>query len=397
MGWNSYNVYSYTVDEGKVLTAARAMVADGLNQHGWTYVNTDDTWQGKPDPVTKALQGDDRFPDMRGMVHAIHALGLKAGIYSTPWKGSYAGFPGGSADTQDRAWDRSEPHQHDFGAYSFAKADAQQFADWGFDYLKYDWHPNDVEHVKEMSDALKSTGRDLVFSLSNGASIDLAPGYEQYANAWRTTGDIIDTYESLGENAFTAYAWARYAGPGHWNDPDMMVLGRIGWGHPHPTHLDADEQYTHMSLWCLLSAPLLLGCDLTELDPFTQSLLTNDEVLAVDQDPLGKAAVRVETSGGDALLSGQRPYAPQGVMNTITLPRLQVWAKPMADGSQAVGLFNLGTDAAKITADFAGLGLHGPQRVRDLWREKDLGRFAGQFTTTVPPHGVVLVKIAPAR
>jgi alpha-galactosidase len=405
MGWNSYNVYSYTVDQTKVLTAAKALVADGLNQHGWVYVNTDDTWQGAPDPVTHALQGNDRFPDMAGLVKSIHALGLKAGIYSTPWKGSYSMFPGGSADTPDREWVLPPPDKrfvdpnpdHDFGTYSFAVADANQFAKWGFDYLKYDWNPNDVAHVKEMSDALKSSGRDILFSLSNSATIDNGSEYAQYANAWRTTGDIIDTYESIGENAFTGSQWAKYSGPGHFNDADMMIVGRVGWGNPHPTHLTPDEQYTHVSLWCLLSAPLLIGCDLTKLDPFTRSLLTNDEVLAVDQDPLGKAAVRLEASDDSVTLVGQRPYADPGVTNSVTLPRLQVWAKPLNDGSEAVGLFNLGPAQAAMTAHFSAFGFSGSHRVRDLWRQKNLSVFTDSYTAVVPSHGVILLKVLPAE
>lgn len=405
MGWNSYNVYSYRVDQEKVLTAARALVADGLNQHGWTYINTDDTWQGKPDPVTLALQGNERFPDMKGMVDSIHGLGLKAGIYSTPWIGSYSMYPGGSADTQDRAWVLPPPERrfvnpnpyHTFGTYSFASADAKQFAAWGFDYLKYDWNPNDVAHVKEMSDSLNATGRDLVFSLSNSASIENGSEYARYATAWRTTGDIIDSYESIGANGFTGSQWAPFSGPGHWNDADMMIVGQVGWGNPHPTRLTPDEQYTHVSLWCLLSAPLLLGCDLTKMDPFTLNLLTNDEVLGVDQDPLGKAAVCTESGGGNVVLTGPRPYGRPGDTNSITLMRLQVWSKPLADGTLAVGLFNLGSDSATVTADFAGLGLHGQQRVRDLWRQKVLGKFLGAFSSMVPAHGVILVKIGQAR
>jgi alpha-galactosidase len=244
-----------------------------------------------------------------------------------------------------------------------------------------------------MSDALNSTGRDIVFSLSNSATLKLAPEYAKYANSWRMTGDIIDTYESLGENAFSTTGWIPYGGPGHWNDPDMMVLGEVGWGNIRPTGLTPDEQYTHMSLWCLLSAPLILGCDITQMDPFTLSLLDNDEVLAVDQDELGKSASPVYVSDDKVTLTGRRPYARRGVMNTVTLPRLQVWAKPMSDGSYAVGLFNLGDSDSPVTLQFSVIKLDGELKVRDLWRQKDLGKFTGSFTATVPSHGVVLVKI----
>jgi alpha-galactosidase len=166
----------------------------------------------------------------------------------------------------------------------------------------------------------------------------------------------------------------KYAGPGHWNDPDMLVVGKVGWGpHLHPTRLTPSEQYTHISLWCLLCSPLLIGCDMADMDPFTLNLLTNDEVLDVSQDPLGKQAAPVSQSGG-----------------------LEVWAKNMEDGSKAVGLFNRGRVIANVRADFAGLGLHGKQIVRDLWRQQDLGAVEGKFETAVAAHGVVLVRIRPA-
>ncbi|BDI31622.1 hypothetical protein CCAX7_36730 [Capsulimonas corticalis] len=403
MGWNSWNSWAWTVDQDKVLRSARALVAAGLDRHGWSYVNIDDTWQGKPDPATKALQANERFPNMKALTDQIHAMGLKAGIYSTPWMASYAMYPGSSASNpehtwvsppQDKRFIEPNPH-HQFGAYSFAANDAKQWADWGFDYLKYDWNPNDEAHTREMSEALKASGRDFVFSLSNSAPFEHADDWARLSNAWRTTGDIVDNYESLCQNGFTQSKWAPYSGPGHWNDADMMILGWVGWGPAlHPTHLSPDEQYTHMSLWCLLSSPLLIGCDLEKLDPFTLSLLTNDEVLAIDQDPLGRAATQVSTAGGDVTLVGAAPYASHGETNSVTQPRLQVWAKPLEDGSQAVGLFNLGDATAEVTANFADLKATGEQRVRDLWRQKDLGAFRTSFTTDVPSHGVVLVKIS---
>jgi alpha-galactosidase len=405
MGWNSWNSWAWTVDEDKVLRSAKALVAAGLDQHGWTYINTDDTWQGKPDPQTHALQGNERFPDMKAMCDAIHAMGLKAGIYSTPWIGSYAMYPGGSADNKDRIWTAPDPNNrfpnpnpyHDYGQYSFAASDADQWAAWGFDYLKYDWNPNDVPHVTEMADALVASGRDMVFSLSNAAPFEGAADWARLANAWRTTGDITDNYESLCANGFTQSRWAPFSGPGHWNDADMMILGYVGWGPSlHPTHLSADEQYTHMSLWCLLSAPLLLGCDLEKLDPFTLSLLTNDEVLAIDQDPAGKAATCVATDGGDVTIHGRPAYTHFG-SESITLPRKQVWAKPLVDGSLAVGLFNLGDLPTQVTAKFSDLKITGAQQVRDLWRQKDVGVLTDEYEAEVPAHGVVLVRVSGVR
>lgn len=407
MGWNSWNSWAWTVDQGKVLRSARALVKSGLTQHGWTYINIDDTWQGKPDPQTHAQQGSEKFPDMKGLVTTLHGMGLKAGIYSTPWIGSYSMAPGGSADTPDRAWNPPpqdkrfvEPyisHFHSFGKISYTAADTRQWAQWGFDYLKYDWNPNDVSHVQEMHDALETSGRDMVFSLSNAAPFEHAADWARLSNAWRTTGDIAPNYESFCQNGFTQSKWAPFSGPGHWNDADMMILGYVGWGNPKPTGLNADEQYSHVSLWCLLSVPLLLGADLERLDPFTISLLSNDEVLAVDQDALGKAAVQVAASADTVKLTGPRPYAAHGETDSVTLPRRQVWAKPMVGGAEAVGLFNLGDADAPVTVNFTDLKLTGRQQVRDLWRQKNLGTFTGSYTATVPAHGTVLVKIGTPR
>ncbi|MEO7715712.1 MAG: putative Ig domain-containing protein [Capsulimonas sp.] len=402
MGWNSWNSWAWTVDQDKVLRSAKALVAAGLDRHGWSYINIDDTWQGKPDPKSLALQANERFPDMKALTDQIHGMGLKAGIYSTPWMASYAMYPGSTASNtehtwvsppQDKRFIEPNPH-HQFGAYSFVTQDAKQWADWGFDYLKYDWNPNDEEHTREMSDALKASGRDFVYSLSNSAPFEHAGDWARLSNAWRTTGDIVDNYESLCQNGFTQSKWAPFSGPGHWNDSDMMILGWVGWGPAlHPTHLTADEQYTHMSLWCLLSSPLLIGCDLEKLDPFTLSLLTNDEVIAIDQDPLGRAATQISHAGGDITLTGAAPYASHGETNSVTLPCLQVWAKPLEDGSQAVGLFNLGEQPAEVIADFSDLKMSGKQSVRDLWRQKALGTFRSEYKAIVPAHGVALVKI----
>ncbi len=405
MGWNSWNSWAWKIDQEKVLQSARAFKAAGLDQHGWTYINIDNTWQGLPSPKTRALMANERFPDMKAMAASIHAMGLKVGLYSTPYIASYSMFPGGSADNPQRAYVQlpdairfKEPNPyHTFGKYSFEKQDADEWASWGFDYLKYDWFPNDAPHVRSMAQALKGSGRDFIFSLCSTAPFDHATDWVHMAQSWRTTGDITDTYESVASNGFTQSKWAPYAGPGHWNDPDMLEVGSVGWGDPKPTRLNADEQYTHISLWCLLAAPLLIGADMSKLDPFTRSLLTNDEVLAVHQDAAGRAASLVSHSDDNVVLTGARAYATHGETDSVTLPRLQVWAKPMSDGSQAVGLFNLSDSPAQVTIDFAELSLSSRQSVRDLWRQKTLGRFTDFYTASVNPHGVVLVKVAPLK
>jgi alpha-galactosidase len=370
LGWNSWNCWAGAVDQDKVLRAAKAMVSSGLIEHGWTYINIDDTWQGQRGGPFNGIQPNKKFPDMQDLCNKIHAMGLKIGIYSTPWTTSYAGFVGGSSDDPNGAWTKGR--RHHMGKYSFARNDAKQWAAWGFDYLKYDWNPNKLPETRQMYKALLASGRDIVLSLSNSMPFANIPDLCHWANSWRTTGDIRDNWSSMSSKGFGQDRWDPYSSPGHWNDPDMLVVGYVGWGPKlHPTHLTPDEQYTHISLWCLDSAPMLLGCDLERLDPFTLNLLTNDEVLDVSQDALGKQGTCVVKNG----------FA-------------NIYAKPLEDGSTAVGLFNRGFQEETITASWSDLGLSGDQKVRDLWRQKDLGVFAKQFSSPVPAHGVVLIKVS---
>jgi len=387
MGWNTFDTYGVRVTQANILAAAHAMVDDGLDQHGWTYITCDDGWQGARGGPLNAIQPNPGFPDIAGMVAEIHGLGLKAGIYSTPWVTSYGRRIGGSSQNADGSWDpsfaKANPHDHSqkfpfaIAQYHFASQDAKQIAQWGFDYLKYDWAPIHAPDAKEMYDALRASGRSIVFSLSNNGLYTLLgeiEGVSPYANSWRTTDDVHDKWAHITNSAFGEDPWAQYARPGHFNDPDMLVLGVIGWGHPHPTHLTPDEQYTQISMWCLLSAPLILGCDLQKLSPFTRSLVTNDEVLDIDQDSLGKQATCVSKSGDTC-----------------------VYAKPLEDGTWAVGLVNLGETPTTVTVNWATLRLAAPQVVRDLWRQKDAGTFNGQYSAQVAPHGIQLVRVTPAH
>ena len=380
MGWNSYNCWAESVDQEKILRSAHALVASGLADHGWTYVNVDDTWQGERGGPHHAIQGNGKFPDMKALCDQIHGLGLKAGIYSSPWVTTYAGFRGGSSDSPDGAWQALKDYDSNkrMGRYEFADNDAAQFAEWGFDYLKYDWNPNDVEHTRQMALALRATGRDVILSLSNAAPLYAIAELSKWAEAWRTTGDIWDTWEtpgpwqhSVSEIGFNQDSWAPHGGPGGWNDPDMLVVGRVGWGPKlHDTKLTPPEQYTHISLWCLLSAPLLIGCDLEHIDAFTLNLLTNDEVIAIDQDPLGVSAQRIAAIGA-----------------------VDVYRKPLEDGSVALGLFNRGDVPHTVTLKVDRLGFSGRQLFRDLWRQKDAGIFDADVPVTVPPHDVMLYRV----
>ena len=370
MGWSSWNVFGEDIDDAKIRAMADALVEHGLNRYGYTYINIDDGWQGVRGGKYNAIMPNEKFPDMKALVDYVHGKGLKIGIYSSPWVETFAGFIGGSADTPDGRVINSSRRM---GQYSFIENDVRQWAEWGFDYLKYDWTTNDVPHATAMRDALRASGRDIVYSMANAAPFDLAADWQRLTNLRRTTGDIIDTWCSMATIGFTQDKWQPYACPGSWNDPDMMVLGHVGWGDGlHPTRLSPDEQYTHVSLWSLLAAPLILGCDMRLLDDFTLSLLKNREVIAVNQDVAG--------------IQGHRVYRDNDRL-------VEVWARPLHDGSVAVGLFNLGEEVQSVDVDWHALGLEGDRQVRDLWRQQDLGVFDGQFSASVPAHGVVLVKI----
>jgi alpha-galactosidase len=391
MGWNSWNCWASAVDDEKVRVSADAMVTSGLINHGWSYINIDDCWEIKPDAAEDELKGAQRdangmintnkkFPDMKKLADYVHGKGLKIGIYSSPGPLTCAGYT---------------------ASYQYEAQDARRYAEWEIDYLKYDWCsygkiapdkslPELKKPYQVMRTALDKVQRDIVYSLCQyGMGNVWEWGVEVGGNCWRTTGDIFDSWASMAEIGFNQAGHEPYAGPGHWNDPDMLVVGRVGWGPElHPTRLKADEQYTHISLWCLLAAPLLIGCDLTHLDDFTLNLLTNDEVIEVNQDPLGVQAHRVSNSGGK-----------------------QIWAKPLSDSSQAVGLFFTGeegktpvdyfnwdgTPTAKIRVLGSDFGITGKFSVRDLWRQKDLGVFEGSFESEIPYHGVVLLKIKPIK
>ncbi|WP_255606918.1 putative Ig domain-containing protein [Pedobacter polysacchareus] len=394
MGWNSWNCWGDAVSQEKVMSSAKAMVDKGLINHGWQYINIDDGWQGLRGGKYNAVMPNSKFPDMKALADDVHQMGLKIGIYSGPWVGTYAGHVGAYSNNVDGTYDWVKQGKHNefyrfvdpqgkekhginyhHGKYSFVKNDVQQWNDWGMDYLKYDWNPNDVYHVKEMMDALRSYKRDLVYSLSNSAPYGDATQWEKMANSWRTTGDIKDTWERMSLLGFNQTKWATFSGPGHWVDPDMLVVGMVGWGPKlHYTKLTPDEQYTHISLWCLLSAPLLIGCDMAQLDDFTISLLTNDEVIDVNQDPLGKFGMMIAQNG-----------------ETV------VYAKPLEDGAMAVGLFNLGKKVEKMTVNWKTLGLRGEQKVRDLWRQQDVAKSDKEFSTEVNPHGVRFIKVYPGN
>lgn len=347
MGWNSWNCYGTTVTADGVLAQAQAIVDAGLREKGFVYLVIDDGWQGDRDATTGALQGNAAFPDVGALSDQVRALGLRLGIYSTPWPTSYGGYPGGEGHEQADAW---------------------QYAAWHIRYLKYDWHPIDLSSALRMRDALSFTGAPIVYSLSNTATRWLAPDYAGAANLWRTTTDITDTWESLQDIGFQQSSWADVSGPGHWNDPDMMVLGWVGWGaEQHLTRLTADEQKTHVTLWALLAAPMILGADLTRLDADTLALLTDDDVLEIDQDPLGVQASAAWSSGTS-----------------------EVWTRPLQNGDRAVGAFNRGDTEVTFTVP---LDVLGPGPATDVWDGSAQTVGADGLSVTVPAHGARLFRV----
>jgi alpha-galactosidase len=370
MGWNSWNVWGTAVTEEKIRRAADALIDSGLAAHGFRHVNIDDAWMGTRD-ASGAIRPNEKFGDIKALADYVHSKGLLLGIYSSPGPKTCGGYE---------------------GSFGHEAQDARTWAAWGIDYLKYDWcsygdvvKDPDLEAMRKpyrvMRAALDATGRDVVFSFCQyGMGNVWEWGSAVGGNLWRTTGDMVDNWDSLKNVGFGGGTWGGtptpagiggFGGPGHWNDPDMLVVGKVGWGPSvHPTGLTGDEQVTHMTLWALQAAPLLVGADLTALDPFTLALLTNDDVLDVDQDPLGKGASRRSVNG-----------------------ETEVWARPLADGTIAVGLFNRGDAKTRVTARWADLGISGSQPVRDLWLRKDLAAASDEVSAEVASHGAQLLRV----
>lgn len=365
MGWNSWNCWGLSVSQEKVMASAQALIDKGLADYGYAYMNIDDAWQADSRDADGTLQPNSKFPDVKGLADWLHSRGLRLGIYSSPGDRTCGNY---------------------LGSLGHEQKDAETWNSWGVDYLKYDWcgyakvfeaqdDRSTASYVRpylKMEEYLRQQPRDIFYSLCQYGMADVWTwGHAVDANSWRTTGDITDTWESLCDIGFGQQPELYpYAGPGHWNDPDMLVVGKVGWGETlHDSRLTADEQYTHITLWALLAANMLIGCDLSQIDDFTLNLLCNNEVNAVNQDPLGKQAT-CDVAEDD----------------------MQQWSRPLADGSKAVGIFNLGDGT--VPMDLAGsldkMGITGYKTVRDLWRQKDLT----MGTYEVPSHGVMFLKVS---
>jgi alpha-galactosidase len=345
MGWNSWNFFAGKVTDKDIRDTADLLVSTGMRDAGYVYVNIDDTWEGKRDAQGR-IQSNEKFPDMKALADYVHSKGLKLGIYSGPGP--------------------------------------QTCADWGIDYLKYDLcsyggimrqqAPNDPvaqnklmrEAYEKMHQAILKTGRPMVYSLcqyGDDSVWDWGPSVG--ANLWRTTGDISANFDRMSLIGRGQAGLAKFAGPGHWNDPDMLEVGN--------GRLTHDENVTHMTLWAMLAAPLIAGNNLTQMTPEIGAILMNKDVIAIDQDALGK--------------QGDRVYAEGPV---------EIWAKPLTDGRMAVAIFNFGETASEmrgIRLHLKEMGFPRPVKARDVWGAKDLGTIADDWKTTVPKHGVVLLVV----
>ncbi len=361
MGWNSWNHFAKKVTDADVRAAADALVASGMRDAGYIYVNIDDTWEGQRDAQGN-IQTNSKFPDMKALADYVHSKGLKLGIYSSPGPKTCAGYE---------------------GSYGHEQQDADTYAKWGVDYLKYDlcsyrnvmktesngdqqkaWTMMQQAYEK-MHQALLNTHRPIVYSLCQyGWDAVWNWGPKVGGNLWRTTGDISDNYDRMSLIGFSQAGLAKYAAPGHWNDPEMLEVGN--------GRMKPDEYRTHMSLWAMLAAPLLAGNDLSKMDDTTKSILMNKEVIAVDQDALGVQGDRVHATG---------PF--------------EVWMKPLQDGSKAVALFNRSESDYPITVQLKDVGFDGPVQARDLWSHAALGTLNGSYTAVVPRHGVVMLRLKP--
>ena len=409
MGWNSWNIWGWAFTAQHAMDAAKALDESGLGDHGWAYINLDDWWEmnnsgNERSKMRTDVQGPARdaqgkiitngaFPDMKKMTDYIHSLGFKAGLYSSPGPLTCGGCE---------------------GSYGHELQDAESYAAWGFDYLKYDWcsygtifkeetgwgtwewmhggrfgkNPQNkpappqeawAKPYRLMQKCLRAQNRDIVYAYCQyGCGETEKWGREAGANVWRSWEDLKDTWTWMRraiEGQLTDAEFYKYTGPGFWADPDMMIVGlQRSFGSTHPTYLTPNEQYTHVSLWALLASPLLIGTDLTKLDAFTKNLLVNDEVIAISQDVLGKQARRV-----------------------VRADATEVWVRPLANGDLAVGVMNAYPLSRHTVLDFCTLGVSGSYTVRDVWTQRDLGVFAGEYAAEIPAHATLLLRLSPAR
>jgi alpha-galactosidase len=360
MGWNSWNKFACKgLNEKVVRETADTMVSNGMKDAGYQFVILDDCWQTSRDVNGNIVADAERFPSgIKALADYIHSKGMKFGIYSDAGAQTCAKRPG------------SIGHEYQ---------DAKQYADWGVDYLKEDWcntlpNQNSESSYTLMRDALAASGRPIVFSICEWGSTKPWLWAGPIGNLWRSTGDIQDCWDckkTWGGNGVVQIidqmsGLETYAGPGHWNDPDMLEVGNGG--------MTKEENRAHFSMWAMFSAPLLAGNDVSNMSADTKEILLNKEVISIDQDPLGQQASRVKKTGD-----------------------LEIWSKQLKDGGRAVALLNRGPAATKMTVAWTDIGYHESlsASVRDLWTAKDIGKQNGAYSAEVPSHGVVMITVKP--
>lgn len=366
MGWNSWNCWGLSVSQEKVMSSATAIIEKGLADYGYQYINVDDAWEAAERNADGTIAVNDKFPDMKGLGDWLHGNGLKFGIYSSPGDRTCGGY---------------------LGSLDHEQQDAQTYNSWGVDYLKYDWCGYSREFDKEtyhstasyvrpyllMQKFLREQPRDIFYSLCQYGMANVWEWGEFVdANSWRTTGDITDTWQSMFSIGFTRQAKLQpYAKPGRWNDPDMLIVGKVGWSNNlRDSRLTPDEQYSHIALWTLLASNMLIGCDVSQIDDFTLNLLCNNEVNAINQDVLG--------------IQAKQDIVDDGI---------QIWTRPLADGSYAIGIFNVSPEHKTVDFSryFNQLGIGKLKTVRDLWRQQD--QDSANTKWFVPTHGVKYIKV----
>jgi alpha-galactosidase len=384
MGWNDWYTHYTNITDKDIRAASDAMISSGMADYGYQFIDIDDAWEMKPDSDVKELSGsprdkngdivpNGRFPDMKALTDYIHARGLKAGIYSSPGPLTCGRFT---------------------ASYQHEAQDAAQISRWGFDLFKYDLcsyrklmkDVKDVSELKEpyvkMGSLIRQQDRDIVFNLCQYGLGDVWKWAKEVdGSSWRTTNDVgavkDDALPGFYKVGFANAALDAYAGPGAWNDPDYLIIGAVGNSRdlaagPQLTHLTAAEQYSYMSMWALMASPLIFSGDMAKLDPFTLNVLENSEVIDVDQDVLGKQSKVLRHTDQEFVL-----------------------VKPMADGTKVVGLFNIGSAPRSISLALQDIGVASAVKIRDVWRQKDLGRFNNSYSTDVPPHDVMMIRITP--
>ena len=377
LGWCSWNAFGKTVSQQKIEQTADLMVSTGLSSYGYQFVNTDSAWQGEYGGKYDAIMSNEKFPDMKAMTDHIHRLGLKAGIYSTPMQKAWGGgeFPGCTRGKTDPKWMDT---YYGIGLDHREQACVNQWTEWGFDYLKYDWDPCDPENAERMKDCLRRSERDFQFCVTVSAKLQYADYWKKNCNHWRDNSDSDDNWKNIVYNRFCSDYWAEHVSPGHFFDLDMLECGWICnhmTGQQRASRLTEDEKITAFTIRAVFPSPIQLSCDLSRLTAFDLALLCNEEVLRVNQDALGLGAVCIwEERRRDA--------------DRRETSHKRIYLKPLEDGGEAVAMFNLGEDEETLS-----LPLKEAKHIRDLWAKKDLGVFADECSLRIPPHGARLLKM----